>query len=53
MVLTACLRLAGDNEPPRVIAGPVARSLTSRQDNETVAPADQIETRVAKISFDR
>ena len=52
MVLTACLRLAGHNEPPRMIVGPVARPLNSRQVNETVAPADQIETRLAKISFD-
>jgi hypothetical protein len=35
------------------LSGLVARPLNSRQVNETVAPADQIETRLAKITFDR
>ena len=53
MVLTECLGLAGHNEPPRVIVRPVARPLNCRQINEMVAPTDQIETRIAKITFGR
>jgi hypothetical protein len=50
---TVCLRLASHNEPPRAIVGPVARPLNSGQVYETVASADHIETRFAKITFDR
>ena len=35
-----------------MIVGPVAKSLNSRQVYETVASADHIETRSAKIAFD-